>query len=217
MSQNWYYPLKADQCSIEKYEELELENGFLAPVDGCSKLGDYSQGSKDFLFQELKKSLIEGVKNQEIKIKFISENTQEIELKNLSEARLVEVEEVKKWFKKHNFSSPFFESLKTPEGLPPYLDKNNLEHAAELRIAIEAWQRFSGLGLSHPNKYVKKWLTEFYGQKKSDDSTKELVTKNGIGRIVTLVNWRKKGGVGNTGNSKIQQSIYQQALDKNLS
>lgn len=170
------------------------------------------------IFNQLKKAIIDSINSEEL---FALEHPQEglDRLANHEErcaGSRTEVHkcDVEKWARENHFQCSFFGSAQQSTSKHDYLDKNHAEYSSELCIAIEAWQRFSGLGVSHPKKYVQKWLTEFYGQKDSDDSTQERVSKNGIERIVTLVNWRSKGGVG---NSTVQQNIYQQALDKDLS
>lgn len=111
---------------------------------------------------------------------------------------------VQAWVEKFNFETNFFEAKKPAElPLPRYLDKNHPEHSIELGIAIEAWERFSDLGISHPKDYLEKWLKEKH----------ESLSDKAIDRIKTVINWNRSGGAPTDG---LKSAIYQQALDKEI-
>ncbi|WP_339723280.1 hypothetical protein [uncultured Paraglaciecola sp.] len=214
-SQCWYYPMKADGCQIEDYLNQESNIHPLAPIEGSSSLGIYNKGVQDELYQELKKLLLEAVKNEDIQCVVPEEYKsldaekldQQIKQKALiikpTEGSLVYTDSVKRWFKQNNLSTPFFGKPNELEGIPSVIDKNHPEHSLELGIAIEAWQRFSDLDISHPKEYIQNWLNEFHSS--VDTKAKE--------RICTLVNWRKQGGAK---TQSLQTNIYQQAIAKNL-
>jgi hypothetical protein len=218
-SQCWYYPMKADGCQIEDYLNQESNIHPLAPVEGSSSLGTYNKGFQDELYQELKKLLLEAVKNEDIqcvvpevfKLLDTEKLDQQAKKKAIqkaliikpTEGSLVYTDSVKRWFKQNNLSTPFFGKPNELEGIPSVIDKNHTEHSLELGIAIEAWQRFSELGISHPKEYIEKWLNEFH----SSVDTKAKV------RICTLVNWRKQGGARTQG---LKTNIYEQAITKDL-
>lgn len=213
-SQSWYYPMKADDCSIDDYLKQESKTHPLAPVEGSNSLGIYNKGLQDILYQELKERLVEAVKSKEIECEFPECVSEDVRLKNISEGYLVKMESVRKWFQKNNFNTPFFDKPSTSEGVPSVLDKNHPEYSLELGIAIEAWQRFSGLNLTHPKAYIKKWLDEQYGEANVKDKAQITVSKKAMDRIVTLINWNSSGGTTTEG---FKQSIYEQALAKDLS
>ena len=112
---------------------------------------------------------------------------------------------VQAWVEKFNFETNFFEAKKPAElHLPRYLDKNHQEHSLELGIAIEAWERFSDLGISHPKAYLDKWFEEKYDG---------IISDKAMQRITTVINWNKSGGAPTDG---LKSAIYQQALDKEI-
>jgi hypothetical protein len=211
--QRWYYPAKADNCLIDSYLNQEAKIHPLAPVDGSSSLGIYRGGLKDKLYQELKQLLIEAVKSSDVECVIPEIINKDRWLANALEGYLVTTESVKNWFHKNNLSTPFFDKPNKPDGMPNFLDKNHPEHSIELRIAIEAWQRFSGLNLSHPKAYVKKWLEEKYGEDNVKDKAQIILSKKAIERIITLINWNTSGGTTTEG---FKQSIYDAALNKNI-
>ena len=63
----WYYPLKADQLSIDQYLESESKSLHQVPLYKLQQdLGPYIPAPLNVLYNELKSSLIEAAKNQEI-------------------------------------------------------------------------------------------------------------------------------------------------------
>ena len=201
--QCWYYPMKADGCKIEDYLNQESKIHPLAPVEGSSSLGIYNKGFQDELYQELKTLLLEAVKNEDIQCVVPEGVDRGILILKPIEGCLVDTDSVKRWFKQNNLSTPFFGKPNELEGIPSVIDKNHPEHSLELGIAIEAWQRFSELGISHPKEYIKNWLNEFHS----------ILGDKAILRICTLVNWRKKGGARTQG---LQTDIYEKAIAKDL-
>jgi hypothetical protein len=201
--QCWYYPMKADGCQILDYVNQESNIHPLAPVEGNNSLGIYNKGFQDELYQELKTLLLEAVKNKDIQCVVPEVVDQEILILKPAEGSLVYTDSVKKWFKQNNLSTPFFGKSNELEVIPRVIDKNHPEHSLELGIAIEAWQRFSDLGISHPKVYIQKWLDEFHS---SLDNKAKV-------RICTLVNWRKQGGARTEG---LKTNIYEQAITRDL-
>jgi hypothetical protein len=111
---------------------------------------------------------------------------------------------VQAWVEKFNFETNFFEAKKPAElPLPRYLDKNHPEHSLELGIAIEAWERFSDLGITHPKRYLQEWFKEQYTSLSNEAKI----------RIAEMINWNKKGGATSNAYTK---ATYQQALDKEI-
>lgn len=213
----WYYPLKADQLEIDQYLKSESKSGHLVPLYKLpDDLGAYKPAPLDILYDELKSSLIEAAKNKDIicpKPEIIDERDW---LGRIKEHSKVTTESVKNWFHQHNFRTPFFETPPKPKNLPDYLDKNNPEKPEELIIAIEAWQRFSGLEISHPKAYIEKWLDETFASDKklAEQSVGTYVSKDAKERIAMTANWRKKGGPKSDG---LKQDIYDKAIAKDLS
>lgn len=77
------------------------------------------------------------------------------------------------------------------------------EHSLELGIAIEAWERFSDLGITHPKRYLQEWFKEQYTSLSNEAKI----------RIAEMINWNKKGGATSNAYTK---ATYQQALDKEI-
>lgn len=172
---------------------------------------------KHFLYKELLKAMIDAVDYGEIEL-FGDElhNFELCQQTNLRESHgqdtgscagdftTVNRYAVQAWVEKFNFETNFFEAKKPAElPLPRYLDKNHPEHSLELGIAIEAWERFSDLGISHPKDYLEKWLKEKH----------ESLSDKAIDRIKTVINWNRSGGAPTDG---LKSAIYQQALDKEI-
>ena len=214
----WYIPLKAEQLDIDEYLDSEKDLLQLVPVEKLNQdLGAYSPSPKNFLYRELKSLLIEATKNGEIECKVPDQIGEEYWLSHISEKSIIKSESVKEWFNKHNFKTPFFEAVSNKPDLPRYLDKNHPEHSQELAIAIEAWQRFSDLDITHPKAYIEKWVEENFSTPKntSSNSVKYHVSNYALDRILTMINW-KTGGPKSAGNTAVKQDIYDKAIAKNL-
>lgn len=56
---HYYYPAKADQYDIDTYLSIEHRQGKLIP-EGIT-LGEYTPGLKDFMYQELKRLILDAV------------------------------------------------------------------------------------------------------------------------------------------------------------
>ena len=212
---HWYCPLKAEQTDIDSYIKEEAKYHPKVPLLFLKDtLGIYKSGPKDDLYHELKQSLISAAKNKEIDCQKPENIEEDLWLNCIGEQSSVTTESVKEWFHKHNFKTPFFEASSKPEGLPDYLNKNNPEYSIELAIAIEAWQRFSGLGISHPKKYMEKWIRENYPDPRyvPDDYVGITIFDKAVQRILTMINWKDSGtpAIG-TG---FKQSIYEKGKAK---
>ena len=213
----WYCPLKAEQTDIDSYIKEEAKYHPKVPLLSLKDtLGIYKSGPKDDLYHELKQSLISAAKNKEINSQKPENIKEDSWLNCIGEQSSVTTESVKEWFRKHNFKTPFFESPSKSEGVPDYLDRNNDEHPEELALAIEAWQRFSDLDISHPKEYIEKWLEETFcsSKREAEKSVATYVSKDARERIAMVANWRKKGGPKSKG---LDKDIYNKALAKNIS
>lgn len=213
----WYLPKRAEQIDAEAYIKSESDSLTLVPLKGLHQdLGIYNRGAQDILYQELKSSLTSATRDKDIECPRPDFIDEDLWLKDINESRLVTSESVKQWFSKNNFSTPFFEAPPKPNDLPNYLDKNHPEHSQELAIAIEAWQRFTDLDISHPKAYIEKWLDETFVSDKqlAEQSVDTYVSKDAKERITTTANWRKKGG---PKSQSLKQSIYDKATERNLS
>lgn len=190
----WYLPLKTESMTLTEYLESESKNSFWVPLLHCnSDLGQYKPSMRDVLYQELKSSLIAAVKGGNISTATPEKIDEGIFKKLVSENTLVLVSSVKEWFAHNNFETPFFVNNAKPTSTNEFMDKNHPEHSIELNIAIEAWQRFSDLGLTHPNDYVQKWLDQEYPDKPNGSSVQVVLSKSAKERIITMINWNKKG------------------------
>jgi hypothetical protein len=163
---------------------------------------------KNTIFLELVKAMIDAIKAEEI---YTHEEPQELmdrqlhhEEKCAGEMTLLHKVDVKKWVEGNDFQCSFFGTSKVNTGLPDCLDKNSPEHSIELGIAIEAWQRFYGLGLTHPRDYFEKWLKEMHGT---------TLSNNAIERIITLINWNHGGGVKTEG---FKEERYEEGKNRNI-
>jgi hypothetical protein len=175
---------------------------------------DSPRHSKHYLYQELKKAMIDAVDYGELELfgdELISFNyCQQDNLRDTgdtgscaSEYHKLSRHTVQAWVEKYNFETTFFETQKVAVNLPNYLDKNHPEHSLTLGIAIEAWERFSDLGISHPKKYVEKWLSEQHSN----------LSQEVRDEIAKMANWNKSGGAPSKG---FKTDVYQQALDKEI-
>jgi hypothetical protein len=137
-----------------------------------------------------------------------------LERQTSSDLAQVQKHDVAKWAVNCGFQCDFF-GTKMPQDyrVSDYFDKNNPEHSIELGIAIEAWQRFSGLNISHPKAYVKKWLVAHYTEQKGNDKAQIKISNKAIERITMLINWNPSGGTTKEG---VKNSIYEQAIAKDL-
>jgi hypothetical protein len=205
----YYYPAKADQYDIDTYLLKEYPRGQLIP-EGTT-LGEYRPSMKDFMYQELKGLMMDAVREGTLPLAvstndpILDEKIRKAMTNDPQEGFSVEKEQVLKWFDDNKLKPAFFfESKQQSTSLPKYLDKNHPEHSLELGIAVEAWQRFSGLGITHPKEYFEKWLKETFD---------ETLSEKAIERIITLTNWNKGGGAKAT---SFKSALYQQALDKEI-
>ena len=131
----------------------------------------------------------------------------------ISEDSLVTSRSVHSWLLKNNFSCPFFEAPKAAMKIPELMDKNHPNYAPELAIAVEAWIRFSDLGITHPKEYVENWLDEMFPRNTEDAlaSVSTSVSNSAKERITQVTNWKPKGGA----NSKAYSTeTYKRAKDK---
>lgn len=212
-----YLPIKAESMKLEEYLAEEKNNHVYVPLENIGEeLGHYQSGMGDILYQELKRTLLTAAIEDEIESIIPGTLDKELWLSRITENTLVKAASVKKWLDAHNFCTPFFERPLRRDGLPEYLDRNHPEYSPELAIAVEAWSRFSNMGISHPKKYIEKWLNESFSDENnlSEDSVHVVVTQKAKDRIATLVNWNSDGGV-NTKAFSID--VYKEALQKNFS
>jgi hypothetical protein len=173
---------------------------------------------KHRIYKELVKAIKDAIKCSDLYV--YEDPREEMERLQLEEERFVtdftevQHEHVKLWAENNGFQCDFFGTIPTKQVRQhDFMDKNHPEHSIELGIAIEAWQRFSGLNLSHPKAYIKKWLEEQYGENTINDTAKITLSNKAINRIITLINWNSSGGTTTEG---FKQSIYDQALYKTL-
>lgn len=186
---------------------------------------DSPRHSKNYLYQELKKAMIDAVEfggielfgeNKEMMVDCVQDYITSMPAAEYAygsssgcacDMSKLHRDAVQAWVEKFNFETSFFETKKVAVTLPNHLNKNHPEHSLELGIAVEAWERFSDLDITHPKAYLEKWMQEKYG------GIDGILSDKAIERITTLVNWNKSGGV--TSNP-FTKATYQQALDKEI-
>lgn len=211
-----YVPVKASNTPLDEYLQSESANHTLVPLlKLADDLGEYAPSISDVLYQELKTALLSAVKDKEIECVMPSSISEERYLEAASENTLVKNDSVRDWLTRNNFRTPYFEKSATYEGLPSLFDKNHTDHSPELAIAVEAWIRFSGMGISHPKKYIENWLELKYPalNEETANAVRTFVSAKAKNRITTLVNWNSDGGV----NSKAYSAaLFEQGATKNI-
>ena len=192
-----YLPAKASTMKLEDYLLSEATNQLYVPL---IKLGDdlgrYAPSMSDVLYQELKLSILAATKACEIEYVCPPSSDEAKYRENISEGTLVRSESLRQWLAQNNFSTPFFEKMVKHDGVSAVFDKNHKDHSPELAIAVEAWIRFSDLGISHPKTYVENWLDDSFPTTKSEalESVELVVSREAKNRIATMVNWNSRGG-----------------------
>lgn len=211
-----YVPVKASKTPLDEYLQSESANHTLVPLLNLpDDLGEYAPSITDVLFQEFKTALLSAVKDKEIECVVPGSIPEESYLKAASENTLVKTNSVRDWLIRNNFRTPYFDKPATYEGLSSLFDKNHTDHSPELAIAVEAWIRFSGMGISHPKKYIENWLEQKYPalNEETADAVKILVSAKAKNRITTLVNWNSEGGVNSQAYSA---TLFEQGATKKL-
>ncbi len=110
----------------------------------------------------------------------------------------VNVEDLKLWLTKRNVRPSFFFDVDAPGQSKDVLNPSHDCFAAELAIALVAWQQVatSSLQKKSPKTVLTEWLNthgneHWFGDVELSESAKE--------RISTVANWRPKGGAPRTG------------------
>lgn len=112
-------------------------------------------------------------------------------------ATVLEVESLRRWLRSKGAVDGFFVSADAGNGEASFADPDHEHFSAELALAVAAWQ-----GLASEQKFphgikakIEAWIDDnrdaWLGESDPSASAKE--------RIVTLVNWGKKGGAPSTG------------------
>ena len=214
----WFLPILAENLTTEDYLEKEMANQRLVPIAAQKlfvDLEEYKPCMRNELYQELKFALLHAVKQGEIQTNLHGTLDKDVIQNNASESYQVISESVKNWLVINNLSSPFFEKVTHSSGLAAIMDKNRSDHSPQLAIAVEAWIRFSGEGLTHPKKYIENWLDETYPNNISESNSEVGVhlSNEAKVRIAKVVNWNSDGGLRTTAYSK---AIYEKAKSKHL-
>ena len=179
---------------------------FIDQLNMLSKAVDvYHEKHKLFktLIGQLIKATEDGVVRRDISDDCSEELRQCLLKMKVEEYTKVSVSDVSRWVANIGFETDFFERKPASTGLASFFDEENPNYSKELAVAIEAWQRFSGLGISHPKEYLNRWLDEYHGS----------ISEKAKDRIVTLVNWNSTGGAKQTA---FKQALYDQAISKKL-
>lgn len=209
-----YLPAKASNMKLEDYLLSEATNQLYVPLIKLGDdLGSYAPSMSDVLYQELKNSIIAATKTNEIDCVFPKSSDKAEYIAKTSEGTLVKSESLRRWLAQNNFNTPFFEKSTRHDGIPAVFDKNHKDHSPELAIAVEAWIRFSDLGISHPKKYIENWLDDTYptNQSEASGSVEMIVPREAKKRIATMVNWNSIGGTKTKGYSS---DVYAKGLEK---
>ena len=119
------------------------------------------------------------------------------------------VQSVKNWLKKNNFTDKFF-STKFQENTHPATDKESQFYSSKLNAALQAWDAVSSTpelrrGKS-PKQALKKWLSDNAARlklTKSDGSRND----DGIEEIAKVANWNPTGGAPSTPSCKISTPL----------
>ncbi len=102
------------------------------------------------------------------------------------------IKEIKNYEEEHPQYKPQTAPYISSQGeIPPYLDDKNKYFSKELSIAIETWLAIYGPGATIDSKKAHRQQITEYLEKKYP----ELFSSNlAVDRIVTIVNFNKKGG-----------------------
>ena len=211
-----YLSIKASKMKLEDYLLSEATNHMYVPLLKLGNdLGRYAPSMSDVLYQELKDSIIAATRANEIDCVLPTSSDEAEYIAKTSEGTLVKVESLRRWLAQNNFNTPFFERITRHDGIPAVFDKNHKDHSPELAIALEAWIRFSDLGISHPKTYIENWLEDTFPTNKFETSgaVEMVVSREAKNRIATMVNWNSRGGQNVKAYSR---ETYSKGLEKLL-
>lgn len=112
------------------------------------------------------------------------------------ERTTIDVEALKVWLRARGVRGGFFLATGTAPS-EDFMDASNESFSAELALAVTVWRAVSKTAVrgASPKKAIERWIDAhpeaWLGEGELSESAVE--------RIVTLVNWRKKGGAPTTG------------------